>query len=160
MLIPYLTESIRSSLTTVYSLALILVPLMIVMEYANRYQLLEKLTPVVGWLPRSLNLSPKAAFPLIVGLFVGVTYGAAVIIEYTRQGALDKREMMLCGVFLAINHSIIEDNLLLAALGANLFILFPLRFVMAFLITRGVAYILHRKTESQAVHTAHNTEAK
>ena len=122
-MLPNLSEALLKSITTIFYLALILIPLMIITEYANHFKLLEKLTRYIGWLPRCLTISPKAAFPMIVGLFVGVTYGAAVIIEYTRQGSLSKRDMMLCGVFLAINHSMIEDNLLLGALGANLLIL-------------------------------------
>jgi hypothetical protein len=147
MLNLYLAEALQKSFTTVFYLALILIPIMILIEYANRFQLLEKIAAFVGWLPRSLGMSHKAAFPLLVGMFLGVLYGAAVIIEYTKQGTLTKRDNTLCGVFLAINHGIIEDNLLLAALGANLLIIFPLRFVMAFIITRIVAYFLDKKAE-------------
>ena len=138
-------------MTTVSYLALILIPIMIAIEYANHFQLLEKSASYLGWLPRSLNMSPQAAFPLLVGLFLGVLYGAAVIIEYTRQGSLNKRDIMLSGVFLAINHGIIEDNLLMAALGANLLIIFPLRFVMAFIITRAVGYFYDSKSAHQVV---------
>ncbi|MDW7650189.1 MAG: nucleoside recognition protein [Bacillota bacterium] len=151
MFVSYLGEALFKSMTTVFYLLLILVPIMIVMEYANHFQLLEKLTAPLGWLPRLLTMSPKAAFPIVVGLFVGVTYGAAVLIEYARQGSLSKRDMLLCGVFLAINHSIIEDNLIFAALGANLVILFPLRFVAGFIITRGVAYIIDSRSGTEAV---------
>lgn len=141
----YINDSVIRSMSTVLQLTMILIPLMIVMEYANRYQLLEKLTEYLGWLPKSLAMSPEASFPLVVGLCVGVTYGAAVIIEYTRQGSLSKRDTLLCGTFLAINHSMIEDNLIMAALGANLVVLFVLRFIMAFLVTRVLSLYLDRK---------------
>ncbi|EEG76293.1 nucleoside recognition domain-containing protein [Dethiobacter alkaliphilus] len=144
----YLSEALTASFSTILQLAIILIPIMILLEYAKHFQLLEKLTSILGWLPRSLSMSPQAAFPLIVGIFIGVTYGAAIIIEYSRQGTLNKRDMLLCGVFLAINHSIIEDNLLLAALGANLLIILPLRFVMAYLITRSVSFYLDQKVKT------------
>ncbi|MCW3490950.1 nucleoside recognition domain-containing protein [Dethiobacter alkaliphilus] len=144
----YLSEALTASFSTILQLAIILIPIMILLEYAKHFQLLEKLTSILEWLPRSLSMSPQAAFPLIVGIFVGVTYGAAIIIEYSRQGTLNKRDMLLCGVFLAINHSIIEDNLLLAALGANLLIILPLRFVMAYLITRSVSFYLDQKVKT------------
>lgn len=150
-MIPYLREAMINSVTTVFYLTLILVPIMIVLEYFSHFQLLEKLSAFVGWLPRSLTLSHKAAFPLIVGLFVGVTYGAAVIIEYARQGTLSKRDMMLCGIFLAINHSIIEDNLLLVSLGANIFVIFAVRFTAAFIVTRALARFMdHKAAPSRA----------
>ena len=141
-MISYLTAALSASFATMLQLTLILIPIMIILEYANHFHLLEKLTTLLGWLPKSLTMSPQAAFPLIVGIFVGVTYGAAIFIEYARQGTLTKRDMLLCGVFLAINHSIIEDNLLFAALGANLFILLPLRFVMAYITTLAMAHYL------------------
>lgn len=153
-MLSFISEALLKSMTTVFYLALILIPIMIITEYANHFKLLEKLTRLIGWLPHSLTISPQAAFPLVVGLFVGVTYGAAVIIEYTRQGSLSKRDMMLCGVFLAINHSMIEDNLLFGALGANLLILFPIRLIMAFLMTRAVAYYLDLKSP----HTSDSLE--
>jgi hypothetical protein len=149
----FIRDALLSSASTIFHLTLILIPIMILLEYFNHFHLLEKLTPFIGWLPRSLTLSPKAAFPLIIGLFVGITYGAAVIIEYTRQGSLTKRDMLLCGIFLAINHSMIEDNLLLVSLGANLFVIFPVRFIMAFVITRAVAYYLDQKS-SQTIRDA------
>jgi hypothetical protein len=145
MIVEIFVESVRTGVLTLISLALVLIPIMIVIEYANRYQLLEKGSSLLGWMPRSLTLSPQASFPLLVGLFIGVFYGAAIFLEYSRQGLLSKRDMLLCGIFLAINHSIIEDNLIMGALGANLFILFPLRFVLAFLVTRAAAVYLDKK---------------
>ncbi|MBS4029907.1 MAG: nucleoside recognition protein [Clostridiales bacterium] len=151
MVIIILSDALLKSLTTIFYFVLILIPIMVAVEYANHFQLLEKWASFLGWLPRSLNMSPQAAFPLLVGLFLGVFYGAAVIIEYTRQGTLNKRDIMLSGVFLAINHSIIEDNLLMAAVGANLLILFPIRFIMAFLVTRAAGYYYDSKIAHQMV---------
>jgi hypothetical protein len=148
LIIAIITESLRTGITTLFGLTMILVPIMIMIEYAARYKLLEKVSTLLGWLPRSLNLSPQASFPLIVGLFIGIFYGAAIFLEYSRQGLLNKRDMALCGVFLAFNHSIIEDNLVMGALGANIFILFPLRFVLAFVVTKAVAWYLDRKAVS------------
>ncbi len=122
--------------TTVFYLALILIPVMLLIEYAGHFRLLEKVSVFFGWLPRAFDMSPQAAFPLIVGMVIGVFYGAAVIIEYANRGIISRRDMKLCGVYLAINHSIFEDNLLFVSMGANIFIIFPLRFLMAFIITR------------------------
>jgi hypothetical protein len=146
----FVWDVLRGSAGTLLKLTFILIPIMIVMEYCSHYHLLEKLSGLIGWLPRSLTVSAKAAFPLLVGLLVGVAFGAAVIIEYTRNGSLTKRDMLLCGIFLALNHSMIEDNLLLASLGANLFILFIVRFAMAFAVTRAFAAWLDRKSPRQA----------
>ncbi len=140
-----LLESLLQSLSTLLYLVLILLPIMIGIEYIRHYQLLEKISSSFAWLTRLLKLSPHASLPLMIGLFIGLFYGAAVIIEYAREGLLSKRDLFLLGVFLAINHSIIEDNLLLAALGANLGVLLLVRFLVAFAITRTAAFFIDRK---------------
>lgn len=151
MIFDFLGEVLAKSFSTTLTLLAILIPIMILTEYLRHFGFLEKTAQALGWLPRILSISPEAALPLIVGLLVGVTYGAAVIIDYTRQGVLSKRDIMLCGVFLAINHSIIEDNLIFTALGANIFILLPLRFVMAILFTRVFALLVDGKNKTASL---------
>ena len=140
-----LLDGLLKSLSTLLFLILILLPIMIFLEYVRHYELLEKVSSSFRWLTRVLTLSPHASLPLIIGLFIGLFYGAAVIIEYSREGLLSKRDLFLLGIFLAVNHSIIEDNLLLAAIGANFPILLITRFILAFLITRAVAIYLDKK---------------
>lgn len=144
MFLAILQESFWKSLFTIFSFTLIMLPIMVFLEYINYYNLLEKISGYFYWLTRLLTLPPSAVFPLMVGLFIGLFNGAAVIMEYRQQGILSKRDLLLTGVFLAVNHSIIEDNLLLAALGANLVVLILARFLLAFLLTRGVAFLLDR----------------
>ncbi len=144
-----LLEGLLNSFSTLLFLLLILLPIMIFIEYIRHYQLVEKVSSSFRWLTQLLTLSPHASLPLVIGLFIGLFYGAAVIIEYAREGLLSKRDLFLIGIFLAVNHSIIEDNLLLAALGANLAVLFIVRFIMAFLITRVAAYIIDYKNVKQ-----------
>lgn len=142
----FLLDGLFQSLSTLTFLILILLPIMIILEYIRHYQLMEKISSSFRWLTRLLTLSHHASLPLIIGLFIGLFYGAAVIIEYSKEGLLSKRDLFLLGIFLAVNHSIVEDNLLLTALGANLGVLLVVRFIMAFVITRTVAYIIDRKT--------------
>lgn len=148
MLIEFVSEVLSKSLSTILTILAILIPLMILTEYLRHFGVLEKYAPALGRLTKILTVSPEAALPLVVGFMVGVTYGAAVIIDYTRQGVLSKRDMMLCGVFLAINHSFIEDNLIFAALGANIIILFILRLVMAILVTRCFALLVDKRNKA------------
>lgn len=145
MLIAIIKESMMQSLYTILFIAAILLPILIFLEYVRHYSLLERISGYFGWLTRLLTLPPEALLPLLIGLFVGIFLGAAVIIEYAREGLLQKRDLLLIGIFLAINHSIIEDNLLLAALGANLPVLLVSRFILAFLVTRAAAIYLDRR---------------
>ena len=53
---------------------------------------------------------------------------------------------MLVGIFLSINHAVVEDTLVFAALGANPLVILATRFLVAILITRLAAYIMDRYT--------------
>lgn len=132
-------EGLTKSFWTVLILLAVLIPIMILFEYARHYQLLEKLTRYFNWLTRWLTLSPTAAFPLVIGLFFGILFGAAVLLEFSRQNLISKRDLTLLGVFLALNHGIVEDNLLFTALGANFLMLLLSRFILAFTVTRLLA---------------------
>ncbi len=147
-------EGLTKSFWTVLVLLAILIPIMILFEYAKHYQFLEKLSRYFTWLTRWLTLSPTAAFPLVIGLFFGILFGAAVLIEFSRQDLISKRDMTLLGVFLALNHGIIEDNLLFMALGANFLVLLISRFALAFAVTRALALWLDYKnsaTETRSI---------
>ncbi len=150
MLLAILQESLLGSLRTLLLLLVILIPIMIVFEYARHYHYMEKLSRYFRWLTRCLTLSPEAVFPLMIGLFFGLLFGAAIIIEYARQELISKRDLALLGIFLAMNHSIIEDNLIFTALGANLMILLVSRFILAVLATRVFAYLMDRKEKTLA----------
>ncbi len=145
MAISILMEGIIKSCSTILMLMAILIPMMILFEYARHYRLIEKLSCYFNWLTKWLTLSPAAAFPLVIGLFFGILYGAAVLIEFSRDQLISKRDLILLGTFLALNHSIIEDNLLFTALGANFLVLLISRFVLAAAATRALACWLDAK---------------
>lgn len=145
-LLHIIRESLVRSGATLLLLVAIILPIMILLEYLTYYNLLKRLSSYFEPLTRCVDLPPEAAFPLFIGLFVGLFYGAAVIIEYGNRRILEKRDLLLLGIFTAICHSIVEDNLIFAALGANLYVLFFVRLLIAFAITRTAAYFIPRSS--------------
>lgn len=145
MLLPILQETLTRCFWTALLLAAILIPIMIFFEYARHYKILDKVSRYFKWFTRCLSLSPGAAFPLVVGIFFGLLFGAAVLIEYSRQNLLSKRDLTLVGLFLALNHGIIEDNLIFTALGANFLTLLISRFILAIAATRALAFVIDIK---------------
>ena len=141
-IVDILRESVFRSGAMLLLLVLIIFPIMVFFEYVTYYNLLKRLSSYFERFTRYLTLPPEAAFPLFIGLFIGIFYGSAVIIEYGNRGILGKRDMLLVGIFMALCHSIIEDNLIFAAMGANLFVLFIVRLFLAFLVTRAAALLL------------------
>jgi len=89
---------------------------------------------------RRLSLSSHAAFPLLAGFFGGIVFGSGVILSFAKEGTLPKRDLVLVLVFLSVCHSVIEDSLIFAALGADLWILVGCRFLLAALVTFALSF--------------------
>jgi Fe2+ transport system protein B len=120
----------------------IIIPLMAVLALLTDSHLLDRGVGFIQPVMQRLNLSNRAAFPLLAGLFLGIVFGSGVIISFANDGTLTKRDLILVIVFLGICHSIIEDTLIFAALGANCWVLVSCRFVLAALATFAVSFVL------------------
>lgn len=114
---------------------IIIIPLMLFMEILKDLQILDRLTSKLHWTVKPFDLPPAAVFPLLVGLVFGLSYGAGFIIQAAKDGSLSKRDLYLISLFLVINHSVFEDSLLFAAIGANAWLLITFRFATSIIIT-------------------------
>jgi len=120
----------------------IIIPLMIVLALLRDSRLLDRGVVFIQPVMQRLNLSSRVAFPLLAGFFLGIVFGSGVIISFANDGTLTKRDLIRVLVFLGICHSIIEDTLIFAALGANWWVLVSCRFVLAALATFAVSFVL------------------
>jgi len=120
----------------------IIIPLMVVFALLTDTRLLDRGIGFIQPVMQRLNLSNMVAFPLLAGLFLGIVFGSGVIISCANDGTLTKRDLILVLVFLGICHSIVEDTLIFAALGANWWVLISCRFVLATLATFAVSFVL------------------
>lgn len=69
---------------------------------------------------RLIGIRREAASITIIGTTLGLSYGAGLLIQEGRSGQLTRRDIFLTMGFLGLCHSIIEDTLLILALGADL----------------------------------------
>lgn len=141
-----LAETILNTLLSIARLALFLIPVLILIEIARHYQVIEKITGRVKKALQFLTLPQEAAFPLLAGMLFGIVLGSALIIDYAREGYLKRRDLLLIGIFLSISHSIIEDTFILAVFGANPLVLVSTRTVLAIIITRIAASLIDHFT--------------
>lgn len=138
-----LLQSLYDAFLKIVYIAKIIVPLMIVLEIFEEYGLLKAVEKLFSKFTRTLGISEKSSYPLSVGLIVGLSYGAGVLIDRTSRGELDDRSIFIMTMFLILCHAIVEDTLLFVALGANPLILIGTRFLVAFIF----AYVLSKKTK-------------
>ncbi|MCL1874136.1 MAG: nucleoside recognition protein [Clostridiales bacterium] len=130
---------------SLWSMAIIVVPLMVGVEFLRHYQIMEKIGPVFASPLKKIGLPQEAVYPLFTGLFVGLLYGAGLIIESANQGELTKKHLFLLTLFLVVCHSVIEDYALFWALGANIIPIFILRFIVVILVVFGANKLLKEK---------------
>lgn len=130
-----LKEAFWGSLSTVWTIAIIVMPLMVVLQVAKDYRVLDYLSRFLKPVTDFLGMSRESGFPLLVGFVFGIAFGAGVIVQSAREGNLSKRDLVLLSIFLASCHAIFEDTLVFVAVGANGFILAGTRLTVAILAT-------------------------
>jgi len=128
-------DGIVGSLSYVFNIALIIIPLMIVMQFLKDLKILDKIANWMEPVAKFLGISKKSTFPLLIGLLLGLAYGAGVIISSAKESELTKRDLYLVVIFLVACHSVIEDTLIFVAIGANGWLLLGMRLVIAIALT-------------------------
>lgn len=103
------------------------------MTHVNR-----ALGPVFG----AAGISGDARQFTAVGFFLGVSYGGGLLIREARSGAIAPRQIFLSCVFMGFAHGMIEDTLLVMALGADFTAIFVLRMLFALVATALIARLL------------------
>src|SRR5690606_14180510 len=83
-----LWEAVTQAGMTVLSMAAIVIPLMVVVEYLREWRLFDRLSEWLAPGAGRLGLSGNAAFPLAAGAVLGLAYGRGLISERGREGRL------------------------------------------------------------------------
>lgn len=130
-----LIDGLTGSLKGVAQIAIIVIPLMIVMELLKEFSVLDKIYFLFNPLLKLFKLPKEAAMPLMAGLVFGISYGAGLIMQAAREGNLSVRDLLIINIFLGLCHSLIEDTLLFVVIGASLIHLVVFRVVLALLVT-------------------------
>lgn len=139
----FLKEALAGSLSSVWSMARVIIPVMLVMELAKDLKLLDRLAQLLAPVIKPFRISQAGAFPLVVGLFLGLAYGAGVIIDAAKDGRLPWRDLFLINLFLIVCHAIVEDTALFMAIGANGPAILGSRMLLAAAVTFAFSRVPH-----------------
>jgi hypothetical protein len=74
-------------------------------------------------------------FSIVVGIILGITYGAGILIQEAKSGAISKKDLFYIGTFLMICHAIIEDTLLFVIFGADFTMVIVIRTIAAIVLS-------------------------
>lgn len=137
-------------------ITLIITGLMILQNILRDFKILDYLSATFAPLMKLFGLSERSSFMWFVAQILGLTYGAAVMIEEVESNSISKEEANLLNYHIAINHSMLEDTLLFVAIGVPvLWIMMP-RIVLAFVVVWIVKYIHRSKSRKSAKIITHN----
>jgi len=131
--------------STALSLAMtfaILVALLVLLDALERTGITHRITAMLTPLLRFSGLDARAAPVTTVGVLLGLTYGGALIIEESDKQQFEARTRFLALAWLCLSHALIEDTILLLALGANLWIVLVGRVVVTLLLIAALARLL------------------
>ncbi len=88
---------------------------------------------------RVLAISKEASNVTIIGITLGLSFGAGLLIDEARSGRISKRDIVLTICFLGLAHSLIEDTLLILLLGADLNAILWARLLFAIVVISIIA---------------------
>ena len=119
--------------------------LLVLMQILKKTGVISKVNTFLEPLLKIMGLGKEAAPLAMIGMTLGLAYGGGLIIKEAKSGLLGKRDVFLSLSLMGLSHSLIEDTLLMMALGASLTgilmgrILFTL--VVMVLLIRCIRYI-------------------
>lgn len=118
-----------------WKMLVIVVPIMIVLELVEGTRPFATLARWWGKVMGPLGFSEETAAPTLVGFLFGLAYGSGVILRDVRRGTIGRRQVFLMSLFLSLVHAIVEDSLILFAVGASLIWIVGFRILWAALVT-------------------------
>lgn len=138
---------LMQGLAMMFVILAVLVLLMDLLRITGLMGLLNRaLSPVLGL----AGIKGEALQMTAVGLFLGVSYGGGLLIREARAGHIPQRQVLLSCIFMGFAHSVIEDTLIFASVGADIWAILAGRVVFALAATALIAVVLARLPQRRA----------
>ncbi|MGD7043392.1 nucleoside recognition domain-containing protein [Jeotgalibacillus proteolyticus] len=128
----------------VLQLAIIVIPLMIVIQIMRDLKWLDVFSRWMSPVTRGLGMKENTSMTLVAGLTIGLAYGAGVMIKAVQEDGVSKKDATLAFIFLVACHAVVEDTLIFIPLGIPVLPLLFIRITTAILLTMIVAYVWKR----------------
>ena len=126
---------------------IILASLALSLEILKVTSVLERMMALIAPTLRVSGIQGEAGYLTVVGLFLGISFGAGLLIQEARSGTIAPRQLFLSCVFMGFAHSVIEDTLVMLALGADIYAILFGRILFAIAATAVIAALLPHLTD-------------
>ncbi|MBC5637873.1 nucleoside recognition domain-containing protein [Ornithinibacillus sp. BX22] len=140
-------HGVTTAFIAVVQLAIIVIPLMIIMQYLREKGWLTKLSNGFAPITKLLGMEKNTSMTLVAGLTIGLAYGAGLMIQAVKEDGVSKKDMTLALIFLVSCHAVVEDTLIFIPLGIPVWPLLVMRLVTAIVLTMTIAYFWNRSDQ-------------
>lgn len=134
-------------------IVLIIFAIVLCMRLLRKFGILELLEKILAPVLPVFGMGRQAAPLTVVGMIMGIGYGGALIIRETSTGKLDKAEVFNSMALMGLCHGLVEDTLIMAAIGGKFAgilwgrLVFSL--IVSYLLVRGLQFLAVRRTRSR-----------
>jgi len=116
---------------------LIIYSLMVLQCLIEAYSLLTPLSRFLAPLMRLFGLPRQAAYMWLVGNVLGLSYGSAVMLDMEEKGYITRQNANAVNYHLIMNHSMLEDTIVLAMTGVSVLWILATRMFFALVVVWG-----------------------
>jgi hypothetical protein len=160
-LMPVLLLALEKAAYGTMKLALIVIPLMLVIQIMKDLNWLNKFSDWMKPITRMLGMKENTSMTLVAGLVIGLAYGAGVMLDAVREDGVSKKDITIAFIFLIACHAVVEDTVIFIPLGVPVLPLLLIRLVTAILLAVTIAFIwkkveLRKRKEEQCEAENHN----
>lgn len=113
---------------------LIIYVLMVIQSLIQLYLLLDPLSRFLAPFMRFFGLPRKAAYMWLVGNVLGLSYGSAVMLDLEEKGQISREDANDVNYHLIMNHSMLEDTIVMAVTGISVFWILATRILFALIV--------------------------
>ncbi|WP_102273839.1 nucleoside recognition domain-containing protein [Cytobacillus massiliigabonensis] len=128
----------------IFQLAIIVIPLMIVIQILKDLKWLAVFSKWMAPVTRMLGMKENTSTTLAAGLLFGLAFGAGVMIQAVKEDGVSKKDVTIAFIFLVACHAVVEDTLIFVPLGIPVLPLLLIRLGVAILLTLIVSFIWNR----------------
>lgn len=131
-----LSNSLLNSMILSFKIIILITSLIFIMDFIKTRKFIED---------SKKNVSK--GFSLTVGIFLGITYGAGILIKEVESGKISKDDIFYIGTFLMICHAVIEDTLLFVIFGADFTMAIVIRTISAIIFSYFLLFFYKKRKE-------------
>ena len=143
---------------TFFWMLIILAGLVILLDALKQSGILDFLQRLLLPIFKPAGLKKETSSLVSVGLLLGITFGGGLLIREARSGTVSNRQIFLACTFMGFAHSLIEDTLLVMAIGADVSIVLVGRVIFAIVATGLIALLLKSVSERTFSRYLFNTQ--